>query len=129
MTTPVGSSNSSFYDPNAQLSSTEGYAPTSASSGPAAETPREITIPATVITGNAGTQHLLKQHDAARRVPDCSVEAKTAGLSCAKAGITAMQGIVISSTGVGLALGAAATLVEAYICGKDLRTYHDCRSQ
>ena len=128
MATPVGSSNSSFYDPNAQLSSTDAP-PNSASSRPAAETPREITIPATVITGDAGTQHLLKQHDAAHRAPACGVEAKTAGLSCAKAGITAVQGVVISSTGIGLALGAAATLVEAYTCGKDLRTYYDCRSQ
>jgi hypothetical protein len=129
MTTPVGSSNSTFYDPNAQLSSTEGYPRTSASSEPAAEAPREITVAATVISGDAGAQHLLKQHDAARRAPDCGVEAKTAGLSCAKAGITAAQGVVISSTGVGMVLGAAATLVEAYSCGRDLRTYYDCRSQ
>jgi hypothetical protein len=52
MTTPVASSNSSFYDPNAQLSSTEGYVPASGSSGPATEAPREITIPPTLITGS-----------------------------------------------------------------------------
>ena len=126
MTTPVSNANSSFYDPNAQFSPIDGSA-TSAS--PDAPPPREITVPPVVVTGDAGAQHLVKQHDAARQAPDCSLEGKNAALSCAKAGVAAAGGALLSTTLVGTAVGAAATFVEAISCGKDLRTYYDCKTQ
>ena len=127
MTTPVSNANSSFYDPNAQFSPIDG----SATSGPSpdAPPPREVTVPPVVVTGDAGAQHLVKQHDAARQAPDCSLEGKNAALSCAKAGVAAAGGALLSTTIVGAAVGAAATFVEAISCGKDLRTYYDCKTQ
>ena len=131
MTTPVSNANSSYYDPNAQFSPIDGSAPSSASSGPSPEPPppREVTIPPVVITGDAGAQQLVKQHDVAHRAPDCSLEGKNAALSCAKAGIAAAGGALLSTTVVGAAVGAAATFVEAISCGKDLRTFYDCKTQ
>jgi hypothetical protein len=128
MTNPVSSSNSSFYDPNAQFSPIGGSDQTSASS-PDALPQHELTVPPVVITGDAGAQQLLKQHDAASRAPDCSQEGKNAALSCAKAGVAAAGGALLVTTVVGAGVAGAATLLEAISCGKDLRTYYDCKTE
>jgi hypothetical protein len=127
MTTPVSNANSSFYDPNAQFSSVDGSATSGLS--PDAPPPREVTVPPVVVTGDAGAQHLVKQHDAARQAPDCSLEGKNAALSCAKAGVAAAGGALLATSIFGAAVGAAATFVEAISCGRDLRTYYDCKTQ
>jgi len=131
MTTPVSNANSSFYDPNAQFSPVGGNEPDSATSGPspAASPSREITLSPVVITGDPGAQQLVRQHEAARQAPDCSQEAKDAALSCAKAGITAAGGSLLATTVVGAGVAVAATLAEAFSCGKDLRTYYDCKTE
>lgn len=127
MTTPISNAPTSFYDPNAQASPASGCDPSIASCGPSPE--RELTIPPVVITGDAGAQQLVKQHDAARRAPDCSLEGKNAALSCAKAGVTALGGALMSTTGIGVVVGVAATFSESLSCGKDLRAYYDCKTQ
>ena len=131
MTTPVSNTNRSFYDQNAQFTPVAGNDPDSAISCPLAEAPppREITLPPVVITGDAGAQQLVKQHDAARQAPDCSQEGTNAALSCAKAGIAAAGGALLASTVVAAGVAAAATLAEAFTCGKDLRTYYDCKTE
>lgn len=132
MTTPVSNTNRSFYDPNAQSGSADPCDPSNASCGPSPEpaspSPREVTIPPVAINGEAGSQQLVKQLDAARRAPDCSLEGKNAALSCAKAGIAAAGGALLSTTVVGAAVGAAAAFAEGISCGKDLRTYYDCKN-
>jgi len=82
-----------------------------------------------MIVGDAGAKQLVQRHDAARKLPDCSVEGQSAALSCGKAGLAAATGILVSATVVGTALAAAATLAEGISCGKDLRAYYDCKSQ
>lgn len=88
-----------------------------------------MTIPPVVVTGDASVQRLVKQVDEARRAPDCSLEGKTAALSCAKAAATAAGGALLSTTIVGAGVGVAATLFESIGCGKDLRAYYDCKTQ
>ena len=129
MTTPISSESSSYYDPNAQVSSTaEGDV--DASSGPSLQSPaRVITIEPVVITGDASAEQLVKKHDAGRRAPDCSMEAKNAALSCTKAGLTAAGGALLSTTGAGVVIGAAMTFAESVSCGKDLRALYDCKTQ
>ena len=127
MTTPISSTNSSFYDPNAQFSPVDGSAPSDPLSQ--APPPREVTIPPVVIMGESGAQQLVKKHDAARTAPDCSYEAKSAAVVCAAAAATAAQGALTSATGVGVAVGAAAALIAGIACGKELRTYYDCKQQ
>jgi hypothetical protein len=131
MTVPVSSANSSVYDPNAQFSPTEGCDPSTATCSPAAEQPPlgEATIPPVIIYGDAGARELVKELDAARRAADCSLEASNAVLSCAKVAIPAAGTLLLSPTGVGAAIGVAATLVESVSCGKDLRAYYDCVNQ
>jgi hypothetical protein len=129
MTTPISSTNSSFYDPNAQFSPVDGSASSSATSGPNAPPPRELTIPPVVVTGDAGAQQLTKKYDAANQAPDCSLAGKNAALSCAKAGIVAAGGALLSTTVVAAGVAAAATFAEAISCGKDLRAYYDCKTQ
>jgi hypothetical protein len=129
MTTPISNANSSFYDPNAQFTPVGGNDSTSGTSGCSPEVPRELTLSPVVITGDAGAQQLIKQHDAASRAPDCSQEGKNAALSCAKAGVAAAGGAVLATTVVAAGVAAAATLLEAVSCGKDLRTYYDCKTQ
>ncbi len=125
------SSNSSYYDPNAQFTAAQGADAASAASGssPQASQPEVVTISPVVITGDAGARGLVERYDAASRTPSCSLEAKSAALSCAKVGIAAAGGILMSSTGIGAAVGLAATLAESVTCGKDLRAYSDCRDQ
>jgi hypothetical protein len=129
MPTPVSNANSSFYDPNAQLSSADGCSSTNATCGPTEAPPaREVTIPPVVITGDAGAQQLVKQLDASRNAPSCSLEGLNAALSCGKAGITAAGGALLATTVVGAAVAAAATFAEGISCGKDLRAYYDCKT-
>lgn len=130
MTTPVSNANSSFYDPNAQFSPADGCNSSNATCGPTEAPPaREVTIPPVVIKGDAGAQQLVKQLDALRQAPNCSIEGLNAGLSCGKAGIAAAGGALLATTVVGAAVAAAATLAEGISCGKDLRAYYDCKTQ
>jgi hypothetical protein len=129
MPTPVSTPNSSFYDPNAQFTPADQSGRTSAAASITPSAAAEVTIDPVVINGDAGARELLRRLDAASSEPDCSLEAKTAALSCAKAGATAAGGLLISTTGVGLAVGVAATLAEGISCGKDLRAYNHCKTQ
>ena len=131
MTTPISNANSSFYDPNAQFSPTDGYSGSkvSAESAPYAVFPREVTIAPVVITAEPGARQLVHRYDQARSAPDCSLEGKDAAISCAKAAITAVGGALLSTTVVGVAVAAAASFAEAVSCSKDLRAYHDCKTQ
>jgi len=129
MTTPVSSSNSSFYDPNAQFSPVGGSDELLSSSSSETLPPHEVTVPPVVITGDAGAQQLLKQHDAGRRASDCSQEGMNAALSCAKAGVAAAGGALLATTVVGAGVAGAATLLEAVSCGKDLRAFYDCKTE
>lgn len=130
MTSPI-SPNSSYYDPTAQFTPVDGPRPgdpvcSAASSSPAS--PPVVTIPPTVITGDAGAQRLVEQHDAAQG-RDCFLEAANAALSCGKAGLTAAGTVATSSTVVGTALGLAKTVLDSVTCGKDLVAYYDCETQ
>ncbi len=130
MTHPVSRANSSFYDVNAQLSSADACDASIASCGAAAEEPapaaREMIIPPVVINGDAGAQQLIRGLDEARHAADCSLEAKTAALSCAKAGVIAMAGAATATTVVGAVPAIALTVLEGVSCGKDLRAYYEC---
>jgi hypothetical protein len=130
MTTPVSNTNSSVYDQNAQFSAAGGCNPSNATCGPS-ETPtaHEVTIPPVLVEGDAGAQHLVKQLDASRKAPSCSLEGLNAALSCGKAGLTAAGGALLATSVVGAAVAAAATFAESVSCGKDLRAYYDCKTQ
>jgi hypothetical protein len=132
MTTPISSTNSCYYDPNAQFTPADGAcsggAPNVAAANPPAVS-SEVSIPPVVITGDAGAQELVRQHDAAREPADCSLEAETAALSCGKAGLAAASGIVSTPTVIGAGLAAAATLAQGVECGRDLRAFYDCKTQ
>jgi hypothetical protein len=116
MTTPISTNNSSVYDPSTEMSFADGSAPATSNAGPTASVapagPPVLTIDPVVIEGDAGARQLVQRYEQSRRAPDCSVEAKEAALSCAKAGVA-----------------AAITLVESISCGKDLATYFECESQ
>lgn len=128
--TSVSNANSSSYDPNAQFSSADGCDPSIATCGPT-ETPpaREVTIAPVVIQGDAGAQQLVKQLDASRNAPNCSLEGLNAAVSCGKAGAAAAGTALLTTTVIGAAIGAAGTFLEAVSCGKDLRAYYDCKTQ
>lgn len=133
MPNPVSSANSSYYDPNAQYTPVDGPAPGSAASAGASNAPgapSEVSIPPVVIGGDAGAQHLMKQHGVALQRPDCSLEGASAAVSCGKAGLVAATGLLVSSTTIiGTGLAVAATFAESVVCGKDLRAYYDCKTQ
>ena len=131
MPNPVSSTNSSYYDPNAQYTPVDGATPGRAASiGTAPAAAPEISIPPIVIAADAGAQQLVKQHGAALPRPDCSHEGASAALSCGKAGLVAATGILVSSTTViGTGLAVAATFAESVACGKDLRAYYECKTQ
>jgi hypothetical protein len=130
MATPVSNTNSSFYDQNAQFSAADGCNSSNATCGPAEATPaREVTIPPVVVNGDAGAQQLVKQLDASRKAPNCSLEGLNAALSCGKAGITAAGGALLATSVVGATVAVAATFAEGISCGKDLRAYYDCKTQ
>ncbi len=131
MPTPISTANSSFYDPNAQLTLGDGSDPSGActSSSDPPSLPREVTLPPVVVSGDAGARELVKQHYAAHQAPNCSLEGKIAALSCAKAAMAAAGGLLVSSTGIGAAVGVARTFAESISCGKDLRAYYDCKTQ
>lgn len=126
MTTTVSSAASCFYDPNAQLSTEGGCDPSNTSCGPPPEGAPDVTVSGGVINGDAGAKQLLEQLDGARPAPDCSLEAKNAALSCAKAGLAAVGGVLASASVAGAVLGAAGTLLESVTCGTNLRAYYDC---
>ena len=124
MPTPVSGPNSSYYDQNAQFSPVAG-----SSSADGAQSPAPVNVPPVVVTGNSGAQQLVKQLDAARKAPDCSVEGKNAALSCLKTGVAAAGGALLATTVVAAGVAVAATFTEAISCGKDLRAYLDCKKQ
>lgn len=130
MPSPVSNTNASVYDPNAQFSPAQGCDPSNASCGPSQPSPSSpVTIPPVVVTGDAGAQKLVKQLDASRQAPNCSLEGLNAAVSCGKAGISAAGGALLATTVVGAAVAAAATFAESISCGKDLRAYYDCKTQ
>lgn len=132
MTTPISSSNSSVYDPSAQMSFADGSGPVASSAGTTApavpSSPPVVTIDPVVIEGDAGARQLLQRYEESRRA-DCSFQGKEAALSCAKAGVVAVAGGLSATTVVGALPAAAATLVESISCGKDLATYLECKSR
>lgn len=130
MPSPISSTNSSYYDPNAQCTPVDGgdgAASVSASNAPAA--PPEVSIPPVVITGDAGAQQLVKQHDATRQQLDCFLEGATAALACGKAGLAAARSIFSSTNVIGTGLAIATALADGVACGKELRAYYDCKNQ
>lgn len=132
MTTPISNANSSFYDPSAQYSAADACDAATASCAASARqpssVPAEVTHPPIMISGDAGAQQLVKDLDTARRSPDCSLEAKNAALSCAKAGALGMATALSSATVVAALPGLAATVFESISCGKDLRAYYECEN-
>jgi len=132
MTNPVSSTNSSYYDPTAQFSSADACDSSAATCGPTLEERapalREVTIPPVVIRGDAGAQQLMRSLDEARHARDCSLEAKNAALSCAKAGAAAVAGAATATTVVGALPAIALTVLESVSCGKDLSAYYDCEN-
>lgn len=133
MTTPISSSNSSVYDPSAQMCLADGSGPATSSSGPTAPagptaSPPVVTLDPVVIEGDAGTRQLLERYEQSRRVPDCSTEAKEAAQSCAKAGLAADTGGLTATTLVGALPAIAITFVESFACGEDLAAYFECEN-
>jgi hypothetical protein len=132
MTTPISSSNSSVYDPSAQMSFADGSNSATASSGSTASAappaPPVVTLDPVVIEGDAGTRQLLERYERSRRVPDCSAEASEAAQSCAKAGLAAVTGGLAATTLVGAIPAVAITFVESVSCGEDLAAYFECDS-
>ena len=122
MPTPISPANSSVYDPTAQFSPVSGP---KESSPPSAA---EVTLAPVVIQGDAGAAELVKRYDASSPPPSCSLAGANAALSCGKAAVAAAGGLVISSTGLGAAIGVAAAFTESISCGKDLRSYYDCKT-
>jgi hypothetical protein len=88
MTTPVSNANHSFYDPTAQYSAADACDATSTSCEHTAIQPAsthaEVTISPIVIGADDGAQQLVKGADAARRQPDCTVEANLESISCGR---------------------------------------------
>lgn len=131
MPDPISSTNSSYYDPNAQFTPADGADPSGAASAPASGAPAspEVTIPEVVISGDAGSRQIIKNYDEALERPDCSFQGAEAALSCGKAGLAAAGGVLLSTTVVGTGIAAAITFAEGVECGKDLRAYYDCKTQ
>jgi hypothetical protein len=127
---PISSTNSSYYDPNAQFTPADAVDPSPAASAPVSNDPASAaTIPEVVITGDAGARQLVKNYDAALEQPDCSYEGGAAALACGKAALTAAGGVLLTSTVVGTGIAVAMTLAEGVECGKELRAYYDCKTQ
>lgn len=118
MPDPISNASRATYsscDPT--LSSCADSPPGSPSGG---ASPAVVTIEPVVITGDAGTQELLRRYDSQA----CAAEKQTAKLSCpaiALGVLNAMEGG--PSTGLATAFHASVT------CGKDLRALYDCHEQ
>jgi hypothetical protein len=130
MTTPVSGANSCVYDPalTPALDASVRCDPTSATCGPPAE-PAATVPPSVVSDAEPGARQLVDRFDSGRRQSDCSLEAKNAGLACAKMTITAAGALAGSGTVVLGALGLARTFLDAVSCGKELRAYYDCKTE
>lgn len=130
MPDPISSTNSSYYDPNAQFTPADVADPSRAASSPVSSAPASpVTIPEVVITGDGGARQLVKNYDAALERPDCSYEGGAAALACGKAGLTAAGSVLLTTTVVGTGIAVAMTLAEGVECGKELRAYYDCKTQ
>jgi hypothetical protein len=84
-----------------------------------AAVPASVTIEAVVITGDAGTQELLRRYESAAL---CSNEKQAAlMLSCPAIGLGALNSIE-----GGPWVGVASAGLASIGCGKDLRALYDC---
>lgn len=134
MTSPVSQSNSSFYDPNAEVCRADDPAASSStvstlSPQVSASPAREVTLPPVSITGDAGARQLVERYERARSTPNCSTQAEDAALSCAKAAVSAISTVVTSPSGIVAALAYVRTFLDGTSCGRDLRSYNDCKAQ
>ncbi len=114
MPNSISSSSPSGCDPS--IASCENSAPDAVAGGPPI-----VNLEPVIVTGDAGSQELLRRYDASAA---CNTEKQSALLSCP--GIAA--GLLNTWEGGPLA-GAASSFHASIICGKDLRAIFDCHEQ
>jgi hypothetical protein len=114
----AGYSNYSVCDPN--IASCSDSPPASPVNPTNPTCPTVVTIEPVVITGDAGTQELLRRYDS----DVCTAEKQTAELSCSAIALGVLNAVD------GARSSAVTTAFHAsVICGKDLRALYDCNEQ
>ena len=117
MTNTISFNSPSVCDPN--LASCEDAPPVPATP-PAAE-PAVINLEPVLITGDAGSQELLRRYDASRA---CGAEKQTALLTCPTIATSMLNGLE-----GGPWTGVAGAFHGSVLCGKELRALFDCHEQ
>ena len=88
---------------------------------PPAREPAAVTVDPVIITGDAGSQELLRRYDASRA---CNTEKQSAALAC-----PAIAAGVLNALEGGPWTGAATSFHASVLCGKELRAVSDCREE
>lgn len=84
-----------------------------------------ITIEPVIITGNAGSESLVKAYDAA--APQCRREVSNLVYECGTAALAAASTGITAPTGVGLAISLGVTALASAKCGQVIADYLSCR--
>jgi hypothetical protein len=115
MTSPLSRTSSATCDPSL-ASCDDARSPT-----PQAREPAVVTIAPVTITGDAGSQELLRRYDASQA---CNAEKQSVALAC-----PAIAAGVLNALEGGPWTGAAASFHASVLCGKELRALFDCHEQ
>jgi len=110
MPTPISSSHSSTCDPN--LASCADSPATA--DAPATGSPATVDVEPVVITGDAGSQALLRRYDESKR---CDTQEQGLLLACAAVATNAFES------------GPASAFLASIVCGSQLRALFDCRDE
>lgn len=113
MPSPVSRTSSSTCDPS--IATCDDPRPEAT---PAAREPAVVTIEPVVITGDAGSQELLRRYDASEA---CNAEKQSAALAC-----PAIVAGVLNALEGGPWTGAVTSFHASVLCGKELRAVFDC---
>lgn len=117
MSTPVTRHTPSVCDPN--LASCEDAPPIAAT--PATGGSPVVHIEPVIITGDAGSQELLRRYDASQA---CSAEKRSALLTC-----PAIATAILGGLEGGRWAAVAGAFHNSVLCGKELRSLSDCYEQ
>ncbi len=101
---------------DASIASCPEFPPIAAAS---ATGPATVNLEPVVVTGDAGTQELLRRYDTTQT---CGAEKHSAKLACSSIAL----GVLNAAEG-GVVTGFATAIYASYTCGEDLRVFVDCR--
>ncbi len=126
MPSPISSANSSVYDRTQLVSDASGDSSTMSW---APEPPvKVVTIEPVLIEGEASRNDLVAAYEQSkRRVPECQNEALAAAVGCGAAALSTASTLAAAPTGIGLAVGMGATVVNVTNCWRLIDAYNDCR--